>query len=74
MTAVKWLKNNLLKNGYINRGYYNTDSLNHLEGLFDQALEMEEHQKEEAYKDGQTEADLSWVDKESDYQEEKNKQ
>jgi hypothetical protein len=74
MTAVEWLKNNLLKNGYINRAYYNTDSLNHLEGLFDQALEMNEHEISEAYMDGQTESDLTGPEAGTIYYNQKYKQ
>ena len=40
-TAVEQLEKELLKNGYVNKGYYNQDSLNHLQGLFEQAKEME---------------------------------
>ena len=43
-TAVLWLEKELLKNGYVNKGYYNQDSLNHLENLFEQAKEMEKEQ------------------------------
>lgn len=43
-TAVEWLEKELLKNGYVNKGYHNQDSLNHLENLFEQAKEMEKEQ------------------------------
>jgi 20S proteasome alpha/beta subunit len=43
-TAVEWLEKQLLKNGYVNKGYHSQDSLNHLENLFLQAKEMEKEQ------------------------------
>ena len=51
-TAVEWLEKELLKNGYVNKGYHNQDSLNHLENLFEQAKEMEKEQTIEAFKHG----------------------
>ena len=47
-TAVEWLEKELLKNGYVNKGYHNQDSLNHLENLFVQAKAMEREQIIEA--------------------------
>jgi hypothetical protein len=44
MTSIEWLEKELLKNGYVNKGYHNQDSLNHLENLFIQSKEM--HEKE----------------------------
>ena len=48
-TAVEWLEKELLKNGYVNKGYHNQDSLNHLENLFIQAKEMEKEQMMDCY-------------------------
>ena len=70
MTAVEWLFKELspyLKLPDFQDSYF-------FGAMLDKALAMEDEQTSEAYKDGQTEADLSWIDKESDYQEEKNKQ
>jgi hypothetical protein len=44
MTSIEWLEKELLKNGYVNKGYHSQDSLNHLENLFIQSKEM--HEKE----------------------------
>ena len=52
-TAVEWLEKELLKNGYVNKGYHNQDSLNHLENLFIQAKEMEKEQIIKAFDEGQ---------------------
>lgn len=52
-TAVDWLEKELLKNGYVNKAYYNQDSLNHLENLIEQAKEMEKKQMIDAWEDGQ---------------------
>ena len=49
MTAVEWLEKELLKNGYVNKGYHNQDSLNHLEGLLEQAKQREKQQIIDAY-------------------------
>lgn len=51
-TAVGWLTKELLKNGYVNKGYHSQDSLNHLENLFQQAKEMEREQIEDSYDEG----------------------
>lgn len=40
MTSIEWLEKELLRNGYMNKGYYNQDSLNHLENILKQAKEM----------------------------------
>ena len=52
MTAVEWLEKELLKNGYVNKGYHNQDSLNHLEGLLEQAKQREKQQIIDAYETG----------------------
>ena len=52
MTAVEWLEKELLKNGYVNKAYYNQDSLNHLENLIEQAKEMEKQQILDAWDNG----------------------
>lgn len=53
-TAVEWLEKQLLKNGYVNKGYHSQDSLNHLENLFLQAKEMEKEQIIDSYSDGRS--------------------
>jgi uncharacterized protein YukE len=51
-SSIEWLEKELLKNGYVNKGYHNQDSLNHLENLFIQAKEMEEKQNFEFWQGG----------------------
>jgi hypothetical protein len=52
MTSIEWLEKELLKNGYVNKGYYSQDSLNHLENLFIQSKEMHENEAFEYWNGG----------------------